>query len=102
LTHPRIPLDKGLLSFYINTYFANTCILTECSSSQPKLIGKELVDLKEVKLTNVEKYLFADDKKKVKVYVEIEGVGTFKEHIGCEFTKDTFDLVIKVTLVTSK
>ena len=34
--------------------------------------------MKEVKVTNIEKYLFADDKKKVKVYVEMEGVGAFK------------------------
>jgi hypothetical protein len=36
--------------------------------------------MKEIKVTNIEKYLFADDKKKVKVYVEIEGVGAFKAH----------------------
>jgi len=37
-----------------------------------------------------------DDKKRVKVYVEMEGIGDHpSELITCDFTKDTFDLVLK-------
>jgi len=62
---------------------------------KPILIGKELVEMDKVKVINIERYMFMDDKAKVKVYVEIEGIGEHKDNISCEFTKDTFDLVIK-------
>lgn len=62
---------------------------------EPKLIGREMVDVDKVRVLNVDKYMFADEKKKVKVYIEIAGVGEHKDNITCDFTKDTFDLVIK-------
>merc|ERR1712070_340957 len=61
----------------------------------PKLIGKEYVEMDKIRVLNIEKYMFMDDGKKVKVYIEIEGIGEHKEKISCSFTKDTFDLVIK-------
>merc|ERR1712159_718680 len=36
---------------------------------KPVLIGRELVDMDQVVMTNIERYLFLDEKKKVKVYV---------------------------------
>ena len=32
----------------------------------------------QTKVTNIDKYMFADDKKRVKVYIEIEGIGEHK------------------------
>lgn len=52
------------------------------------------VDNSPVTVTNIERYLFLDDGKKVKVYIELEGIGQVKDKVSCEFTSDTFDLVI--------
>merc|ERR1711977_29124 len=86
----RASIDaKGTNSYY----YAHSGASVEPPA--PKLIGKELIEVDKVRVINVEKYLFMDDKKKVKVYVEIDGIGEYKDQITCDFTKDTFDLVIK-------
>merc|ERR1711907_381746 len=61
----------------------------------PVLIGKEMVETDKVRVVNIDRYSFLDDKKKVKIYLEIEGIGASEEKVSCEFSKDTFDLVIK-------
>ena len=39
--------------------------------------------------------MFLDEKKKVKIYVEIDGIGELEDKIKCDFNKDGFCLVIE-------
>ena len=53
-------------------------------------------------VTKIERYSFLDEKKKVKVYVEIEGIGALEEKISCDFGTDSFELVIADTESTKR
>jgi len=48
-----------------------------------------------VTVTKIERYMFLDEKKKVKIYIEIEGIGALEDQISCDFGSESFKLTIQ-------
>lgn len=72
---------------------------------QPKLLSKESSDLArsvrssfDVHASNITSYAFADEPLKVKLYVEMEGVGdkcSAEDDVTLDFTETSFSLVVR-------
>ena len=65
------------------------------SLHSPVPLGKEVVRTEQMRVTMIDRYLFMDDTKKVKVYIEIEGIGAIAGQVSCEFEREALDLVIQ-------
>merc|ERR1711865_1243392 len=56
------------------------------SHHMPVPLERSTVQSEKVMTTiNIERYAFLDEKKKVKLYIEIEGIGEIEEKVSCEF-----------------
>ena len=66
------------------------------SDHKPVLLERQESDqmVSPTRDTPIERYAFLDEKKKVKVYIEIEGIGEIESKVSCDFQKDTFNLYI--------
>eukprot|EP00656_Telonema_subtile_P055152 TRINITY_DN8454_c0_g2_i1.p1 TRINITY_DN8454_c0_g2~~TRINITY_DN8454_c0_g2_i1.p1 ORF type:complete len:172 (-),score=61.73 TRINITY_DN8454_c0_g2_i1:86-601(-) len=77
-----------------NSYYYAHAAPNNGEQSEPTLISR-IAAGEEVRVPKpVEKYLFMDDGQKVKVYVEMEGIGACKHNINCVFDFSEFDLTI--------
>ena len=46
-------------------------------------------------MTCIDRYAFLDEKKKVKIYIEIDGIGELQDKVSCEFEVEGFTLLIQ-------
>merc|ERR1711907_707224 len=77
-----------------NSYYYAHAAPNNGEETTPTLISR-MASGEDVRLVKpIEKYAFLDDGQKVKIYIELEGIGERKEGVNCVFDFTEFDLTV--------